>query len=147
MKFNPKLTLHSASTIVGMDNNMSFISENVDSFRADVGNSFRIVNRIVDTDFILSSLAQVTSISSWGMRIPEFSTSFWLYVPDASVSAIAFMVLFCNMAAYNRLLVILLLLVLAHEERGIFLFNTLVILVLQLSYSVLPRHQAVKLSL
>ena len=64
MNFNPKWTSQSASTIVGIDNSMFFISKNVDNFRADVGNSLKIGNRIVDTDFILSSLAQVTSIGS-----------------------------------------------------------------------------------
>ena len=80
------------------------------------------------------------------MRIPAVSASIGPYVPDAAVSAIAFMVFCCrNTAAYDSLLGILLLLEMAHEERGIFLFNTaLVILVLLLSSSVLPRHQVVK---
>ena len=64
MNFKPKYTSQLASTIVGIDNSMFFISKNVDSFCADTGNSFKIGNRIVDTDFILSSLAQVTSIGS-----------------------------------------------------------------------------------
>ena len=54
----------SACTIVGIDNSIFFISKNVDNFRADVDNSLKSGNRIVDTDFILSSLAQVTSIGS-----------------------------------------------------------------------------------
>ena len=79
------------------------------------------------------------------MRIPAFSAAIGPYVPDAAVSAIALMVDLRNTAAYDSLLGILLLLEIAHEERGIFLFNTvLVILVLLLSFSVLQRHQAVK---
>ena len=52
---------------------MFFISENVDNFLADFGNCCRIGNRIVDTDFILISLAQVTSIGSSGMSVPAFA--------------------------------------------------------------------------
>ena len=79
------------------------------------------------------------------MRIPAVSTSIGPYVLDAAASTIAFIVFCCrNTAAYDSFLGILLLLV-ALEERGIFLFNTiLVILVLLLSCSALPRHQAVK---
>ena len=62
MNFNPKCPSQLASTIVGIDSRMFFISENVDNFLADFGNCCRIGSRIVDTDFILSSLAQVTSI-------------------------------------------------------------------------------------
>ena len=64
MNYKPKCTSQSASTSVGKDNSMFFISENVDDFRADVGNSLKSGKRIVGTDFILSSLAQVTSIGS-----------------------------------------------------------------------------------
>ena len=65
MNFNPKWTSQSASTIVGIDNSMFFISKNVDSFRTDVGNSFRIGNRIVDTDFMLSSLVGGTTCAAF----------------------------------------------------------------------------------
>ena len=80
------------------------------------------------------------------MRSPDVSASIGPYVPDVAVSAIALMVCCWRTAAvYDNLLVIFLLLEIAHEERGIFLFNMfLVILVLLLSFSFLPRHQAVK---
>ena len=79
------------------------------------------------------------------MRIQAGSAPTGPYVPDAAVSTIALMGFCCrNTVAYDSFLGILLLLG-VHEERGIFLFNTiLLILVLLLSCSALPRHQAVK---
>ena len=78
------------------------------------------------------------------MRIPAVSAPTGPYVPDAAVSTIALMGFCRNTVAYDSFLGILLLLG-AHEERGIFLFNTILLtLVLLLSCSVLPRHQAVK---
>ena len=64
MNFKPRFTSQSESTIVGIDNRIFFISEKVASFCADVGSCVRIGNSIVETDFILSSLAQVTSMGS-----------------------------------------------------------------------------------
>ena len=79
------------------------------------------------------------------MQIAAFSAAIGLYVPAAAVAAIALMVVLRNTAAYDSLLGIFLLLEIAHKERGMFLFHTvLVILVLCLSFSVFQRHQAAK---
>ena len=64
MNFKPKCTSQSASTIVGIDNRIFFISKKVENFRADVDSCVKIGNSIVEKDFILSSLAQVTSMGS-----------------------------------------------------------------------------------
>ena len=69
------------------------------------------------------------------MRIPAISASIGPYVPDAAVSAIALMgCCCCTAAAYDSLLVILLLLEIAHEERGIFLFNMFLVILVLLIY-------------
>ena len=53
-----------STAIYGIDNRIFFISEKTESFRADIGSCVKIGNSIVETDFILSSLAQVTSMGS-----------------------------------------------------------------------------------
>ena len=97
-----KCTSQSASTIVGIGNKIFFISKNVESLLADVGNWARIGNRIVDIDFILILLAQLTSIVLCRSDVPAYSADAGPYLPDAAVSAIAFRVgVCCTATTYN----------------------------------------------
>ena len=108
--------------IVGINNRIFFVSNNVNNFLVDVDNWASIGRRMVDTDLILSSLAQVTSIGSCGSRIPAFAADTGPYVLDGVVSAIALMVVvFChNTTAYEWCLQVLLLRICLHKERRIF---------------------------